>query len=83
MFQQHSDPKHLSKHSEMVEDWRVLKWPAMSPDLDPIEHLWRDLKTAVGRRCPSNLRGLEQFANAEWSKIPVERCKKLVDGHRK
>ncbi|KAI4905520.1 hypothetical protein NFI96_017283 [Prochilodus magdalenae] len=46
----------------------------MSPDLNPIEHLWRDLKIAVGRRHPSNMRDLEQFAKEEWSKIPVERC---------
>ena len=41
-------------------------------------HLWRDLKTAVGRRHPSNLRHLEQLAKKQWSKIPVERCKKLM-----
>ena len=52
--------------------------PAMSPDLNPIEHLWRDLKTTVGRRHPSNLRHLEQLAKEEWSKIPVKRCKKLM-----
>ena len=57
-----------------------LKWPAMSPDLNPIEHLW---KTAVGRRLPSNLTHLEQLGKEEWSKIPVERCKKLIDGYRK
>ena len=55
----------------------------MSPDLNPIEHLWRDLKTAVGRRHPSNLRHLEQLVKEEWSKIPVERCKKLIDGYKK
>uniref|UniRef100_A0A3Q0RXG1 Tc1-like transposase DDE domain-containing protein n=1 Tax=Amphilophus citrinellus TaxID=61819 RepID=A0A3Q0RXG1_AMPCI len=55
----------------------------MSPYLNPIEHLWRDLKIAVGRRHPSNMRDLEQFAKEERSKIPVERCKKLVDGYRK
>ena len=41
---------------------------------------WR---LAVWRRHPSNLRDLEQFAKEEWSKIPAEHCKKLIDGYRK
>ncbi|CAJ0952621.1 unnamed protein product [Ranitomeya imitator] len=44
----------------------------MSPDLNPIEHLRRDLKMAVWRRHPSNIRDLEQFAKEEWFKIPAE-----------
>ena len=55
----------------------------MSPDLNPIAHLWHDLKTAVGRRHPSNVRDLEQLAKEEWSKIPVESCKTLIHGYRK
>ncbi|KAF7648295.1 hypothetical protein LDENG_00159310 [Lucifuga dentata] len=38
------------------------KEKTMSPDLNPTEHLWRDLKTAAGRRHPSNLRELEQLS---------------------
>ncbi len=41
------------------------------------------LKTAVGRRHPSNLNDPEQFAKEEWSKIPVERCNTLINGYRK
>ncbi|KAG2461144.1 TC1A transposase, partial [Polypterus senegalus] len=82
VIQQDNDPKNTSKSTQKwlkTKRWRVLKWPAMSP----IEHLWRDLKIAVGRRRPSNLRDFEQFAKEEWSEIPVERCNQLVDGYRK
>ena len=41
----------------------------MSPDLNPIEHLWKELKHAVWRRHPSNLRQLEQFAHKEWANV--------------
>ena len=63
--------------------WTVLTWPAMSPNLNPIEHLWGDLKTADGRRHPFNLGELEQFAQEEWAKLPGERSRKLIHGYRK
>ncbi|XDV35991.1 hypothetical protein PO909_005845 [Leuciscus waleckii] len=75
-FQQDNDPKHTAKitkvwlHNNSVT---VLEWPSQSPDLNPIEHLWRDLKMAVHQRLPSNLTELERICKEEWQRIPKSR----------
>ncbi|KAL0192435.1 hypothetical protein M9458_010731, partial [Cirrhinus mrigala] len=71
-FQQDNDPKHTAKITEWLlnNSVTVLEWPSQSPDLNPIEHLWRDLKMAVHQRLPSNLTELERICKEEWQRIP-------------
>ena len=61
----------------------VLEGPSQGPDLNPIEHLWRDLKIAVQRRSPYNLTELERICREEWEKLPKYRCAKRVASYPK
>jgi len=42
-----------------------LDWPARSPDFNPIENLWGEIKQNVRKRLPQTLEQLEQFALEE------------------
>lgn len=59
---------------------RRLDWPACSPDLNPIEHFWDQLKRAVRRRPmqPGTLQELRIALSQEYNLIPQERIVTLI-----
>jgi transposase len=59
----------------------VLKWPAQSPDLNPLEHLWDYIKRQLGEypNPPGGVLELWKCIEAEWNKIPAEECQKLIE----
>ncbi|GFV39172.1 transposable element Tc3 transposase [Trichonephila clavipes] len=62
------------------EDITRMDWPAYSPDLNPIEHVW----DALGRRIvarlhhPENSQQLKQMLIEEWVLLPQEMLHQLV-----
>lgn len=62
----------------------TMDWPALSPDLNPIEHLWDELKRRVRARnpAPETINELKMALVEEWEEIPQETVKKLIRSMR-
>ncbi|CAI9567377.1 unnamed protein product [Staurois parvus] len=50
----------------------------MSPDLNPIKHLWGILKRQVEHHSPSSIQALKEVVLEKWKKIDVAICHQLV-----
>ena len=82
LFQHDNDPKHASKTTTALLKRlrvKVMDWPSMSPDLNPIEHLWGILEQKAEVCKVSNICQLRDVVMEEWKSIPVATCKALVN----
>ena len=62
-----------------------MEWPARSPDLNPIQHAWDMLQTAVSSRPvqPASVQELRQALLEEWDHIPQYKIRRLISSMRR
>ena len=63
----------------------VLPWPAVSPDLAPIEHVWDELDRRLRKRPvqPRNLHELAQALQEEWTNMPQIKIQRIISSMRR
>jgi hypothetical protein len=80
-FQHDNAPAHRSWITrQLLEDMdvRVLPWPARSPDLNPIEHVWDILGRRIQHHACQSLNQLFDVLKEEWDSIPQEDLDNLI-----
>ena len=82
VFQQDNAPIHTSWSTRQwlrQHDITLLDWPPKSPDVNPIENLWHELKTAANRREPRTAAELWNSLQEAWQQIPASRVRNLAE----
>jgi len=82
LFQQDNDPKHTSKliHEYLTENGiQRLQTPPQSPDLNPIEHLWSEIKSRLKKFKNLNSNVLKMRISEIWENIASDVTRNLVD----
>lgn len=74
VFMQDSAPPHTAQYTKAwLNENEILSmdWPAQSPDLNPIENIWQQLKTALEKRSPraKTKADLLVALQEEWAKL--------------
>ncbi|KJZ68152.1 hypothetical protein HIM_12456 [Hirsutella minnesotensis 3608] len=65
-----------------------IDWPPHSPDLNPIEHMWKALKDKLGAICPhlhefrkneASIAKLTEYLHLAWEALPQDLVDRLID----
>ena len=62
-----------------------MDWPAVSPDMNCIKHMWDELGRRLRKRLnqPNNVAELGRALQEEWRNIPMATVRRLVRSMRR
>ena len=78
-------PVHTALEASKITSGNMIfrmEWPARSPDMNPIEHLWDLLERRVRGR-PQTVADLHQALIHEWRNIPQTDISNLINSMRR
>lgn len=86
-FMQDNDPKHTSRAAQDFFSRSNINWwrtPPESPDMNPIENLWHELKEFIRREVKPKskeelVRGILRF----WDTVDIHKCRRYIDHLKK
>ena len=82
IFQQDNDPKH---RLQLLQEFfskkiiRFFEWLSQSPGLNPIEHIWQELKLRIRTENYAKKAALWKKVQEEWKNISQGRIIKLIE----
>jgi len=86
ILQDDNAPSHASKFTasaRILAEIERLEWPANSPDLNPIEHIWDLIKKRVLRRRgadkPTTRNAMVDALKEEWDKVTIEEINEAIE----
>jgi len=80
-LQEDNDPKHKSKKCQSFKQQnniQVMKWPAQSPDCNPIENVWGLIKNRLSGKTFKSAFALKLAIRKEWKSLDKNYAEALV-----